>query len=326
MITATRQHASRPGFREELKRRFSIWLLQHLQAFIFSLGQYIRYPIGNILTTAVIGISLALPSSFFLLLENAKQVTSGWDGTVQFSVFLKPEIELDAAKALVSILTADNAIEKVILIDKQQALDEYKRLSGFAEILDQLDENPLPHLLLIKPATSLQADPNQLEPLFRQLSQLDAVDLVQYDRQWIKRLLVLLDIIKRVILILSTLLAMAVLLIVGNTIRLSIYNRKQEIEITKLFGASNAFIQRPFLYSGLWYGLFGSIIAWLLISASLLILKEPIHKLAALYNSPFSMVTPSFSHFMILLLIGIILGLGGSWISVHRHIDAIEPA
>jgi cell division transport system permease protein len=326
MKQVNRKNNTRPdkSFKSELKRRFDMWLLQHAQAFIFSLGQYIKYPISNILTTAVIGISLALPASFYLLLDNVRYVSSSWDGSAQITLFLQTEIDAAQATEFSNALSNNNSISETVLIKREDALAEYQKLSGFADALNTLDENPLPNVVLVKPILD-GADETQTEALIKELEAMPEVDSAQYDSRWLKRLLYLLDIVNRLIVILSTLLAIAVLLIIGNTIRLSIYNRRAEIEITKLFGGTDSFIQRPFLYSGLWYGVFGGIIAWLLITISMQMLHGPVKQLAHLYSSDFQLIGLGFTHSLILLASGIALGLIGSWIAVKRHLRAIEP-
>lgn len=312
------------GFKRELKHRFDTWLLQHAQAFVFSLGQYIKYPISNLLTTAVIGISLALPASFYLLLDNVRVVSSGWGGSLQITLFLQTEIDDEPAATFANSLTEHQLIGETVLIKRAEALAEYQRLSGFADALDSLDENPLPNVILVKPLIK-DRDDRQTERLIKELEAMPEVDSAQYDSRWIKRLLFLLAIINRTIIILSTLLAIAVLLIVGNTIRLSIYNRRAEIEITKLFGGTDSFIQRPFLYSGLWYGVFGGIIAWVLISVSLQLLRGPVKQLSGLYSGDFQLIGLGVVKSLILIGIGVLLGLVGSWISVKRHLKSVEP-
>ncbi|MEE8321097.1 MAG: permease-like cell division protein FtsX [Gammaproteobacteria bacterium] len=311
---------------DEIKRRFSMWTLQHAQAFVFSLGQLIRNPISNLLTASVIGISLALPSGFYIVLENAQEITSGWDSSLQITLFLKYEVDDAAANTLAQRLEQDQSIEKATFISREEALAEYRHLSGFEEALQALDENPLPSVLLIRPGGTAMNSPVENEQLLARLRQLPEIDSAQFDQQWVKRLFALLDIIKRVVIILSTLLAIAVLLIIGNTIRLAIYNRRQEIEITKLFGATDAFIRRPFLYSGLWYGVCGSFIAWLLTTFSLQLLRQPVSVLAELYASDFHLIGLTIQDTFILLLSGVLLGLIGSWVAVHKHLRDIEPA
>ena len=121
-----------------------MWLLQHAQAFIFSLGQYIKFPVSNLLTTAVIGISLALPASFYLLLDNVRYVSSSWDGSLQITLFLQTDVDETEASKLATSLSGKNTIDETILIKRADALSEYQKISGFAEALDTLDENPLP--------------------------------------------------------------------------------------------------------------------------------------------------------------------------------------
>jgi cell division transport system permease protein len=312
------------SFKSEFRRRFDMWLLQHAQALIFSLGQYIKYPLSNLLTTAVIGISLALPTSFYLLLDNVRFVSSSWDGSLQITLFLQNEIDDKQAADFSNKLTDHKIISETVLIKRADALAEYQKLSGFAGALNTLDENPLPNVVLVKPILD-DMDETRTEGLIKELEAMPEVDSAQYDSRWIQRLLSILDIINRVIVILSTLLAVAVLLIIGNTIRLSIYNRRSEIEITKLFGGTDSFIQRPFLYSGLWYGIFGGIIAWLLIGISMQMLHGPVKQLANLYASDFQLIGLGFGNGLIMLAIGIALGLFGSWIAVKRHLRAIEP-
>ena len=320
MKQVNRKKNTRPKktFKSELKRRFDMWLLQHAQAFIFSLGQYIKYPVSNILTTAVIGISLALPASFYLLLDNVRYVSSSWDGSVQITLFLQTNVDEARAAEFANILSDSNNINETVLIKRADALAEYQKLSGFAEALNTLDENPLPNVVLVKPNLD-SSNEAETETLIKELEAMPEVDSAQYDSRWLKRLLYLLDIVNRLIVILSTLLAIAVLLIIGNTIRLSIHNRRSEIEITKLFGGTDSFIQRPFLYSGLWYGVFGGIIAWLLITISMQMLHGPVKQLA------FQLIGLGFGNSVILLACGIALGLLGSWIAVKRHLRSIEP-
>lgn len=326
MKQSNRKKNTRPDktFKSELKRRFDMWLLQHAQAFIFSLGQYIKYPISNVLTTAVIGISLALPASFYLLLDNVRYVSSSWDGSVQITLFLQTDVDEARAAEFANTLSGNNKINETVLIKRTDALAEYQKLSGFAEALNTLDENPLPNVVLVKPSLD-STDEAETEALIKELEAMPEVDTAQYDSRWLKRLLYLLDIVNRLIVILSTLLAIAVLLIIGNTIRLSIHNRRSEIEITKLFGGTDSFIQRPFLYSGLWYGVFGGIIAWLLITISMQMLHSPVKQLANLYASDFQLIGLGLGNSVILLASGIALGLIGSWIAVKRHLRAIEP-
>lgn len=310
--------------KQQLGNRLNAWLVQNLQALISSLGQLWRKPLSSILTAAVIGISLTLPAGFYVLLNNTQSLTQSWGGSVQLTVFLKTEINEADGKALGDKLGQDKDIKEVRFVTRDEALAEYKSLSGFSNALDMLDENPLPSLLLLRPKND-DPDSGDAEALLNRLQSMPEVEFAMMDRQWIKRLHLIIETIKRGIYIIALLLAIGVLLIVGNTIRLGILNNRQEIEITKLFGGTNAFIQRPFLYTGFWYGILGSLIAWILISLSLTILERPIAELAQLYSSDFKLIGLNLGEILLLMLCGSALGLIGSWISVAQHIRSIEP-
>ncbi len=308
-----------------LQRAFLTWLAQHAQACVFNLGQLCKNPLSSLMTTAVIGISLALPAGFYLLLENANRLTGRWDGTVQITLFLRQDLDAARTKALADELSGSAQIASVQLISPAEALAEYQRASGFADVIDTLGENPLPPILLVRPEFSAPGA-EQVDGLLSELAALTAVESAQFDRQWVRRLFAIIDILQGSIMILSVLLALAVLLIVGNTIRLAIYNRRAEIEINKLFGATDAFIRRPFLYAGLVHGLGGSLIAWLLLQASIIALRGRVGELARLYYSNFALSGQDLAQAGLLFFAGGLLGLAGSWLAVSQHLKALEPA
>ncbi|MGD8526171.1 MAG: permease-like cell division protein FtsX [Thioalkalispiraceae bacterium] len=314
----------RRALRFSLLTLLRTYLLRHLQVFFYSLGQLIRHPFSLFMTAAVIGIALALPTGLHVVLKNIQQLSGEWDRTTQISVFLKTETSEQRARDLQKQISRFPEVEKVSYISKQQALDEFQRLSGFGDALKALQHNPLPSVLLVQPRTSLD-EKNTGGQLIDKLQRLKGVDIAQRDEQWIKRLYAIIDIVRRGVVLLSIMLALAVLLVVGNTIRLAIQNRRDEIIVTKLIGGTNAFIRRPFLYTGFWYGLFGGFIALLLVSLSLLLLNGPVEQLTSLYQGDFSLANISFATGMLLLLASILLGLAGSWLAVGRHLRDIEP-
>lgn len=301
---------------------FNTWLLQHLQACLFSIGQIVKNPVGSLLTTAVIGVSLSLPAGFYLLLDNAHRLTTGWAGAVQITLFLDMDVDAKTATSLAQTLTGRADIAEVKIIDRDQAFREYIKNSGFGAALTGLDENPLPYVLLVKPAGLVMATARG-DVLIKYLRSLKEVESAQFDRQWATRLLTFIEIFQRSTYILSFLLAVAVLLIIGNTIRLAIYNRRGEIEINKLFGATDAFIQRPFLYSGLIHGIGGAIMAWLILLGAAALLAPPVHHLADLYGSRFHVQGLDARPTLALIAAGGLLGLAGSWVAVYRHIRTI---
>jgi cell division transport system permease protein len=301
------------------------YLMHHLQMFIASLGFLSRQPFSTLMTSAVIAIALALPAGLYIGLDNASQLSAGWDGTTQISLFLKDKASLEQAEKLAKKLRQDIEIEKVSIIDREQGLNQFMKISGFGDAIKFLDENPLPHVITVQPLVDQQR-PDQVIHLVDALQDEPLVELAQLDMQWVKRLYTLLDVAQRGVWIIGSLLGLAVLLIVGNTIRLDIQNRREAIEVSKLIGASNAFIRRPFLYTGLWYGLSGGLLAWLLIAVSLGIMEDPIQKLAALYHSSYEISGFSSVNITALIVISCLLGLGGSWLAVGRHLSDIEPS
>ncbi len=300
------------------------WGVRHLQTFFYALGQMWRRPAATLMTAAVIGIALALPAGLHLVLKNVQHVLAGWDGATQLSLFLTEATDEPTALGLAERLEARPGIASASYISRDSALTEFRRLSGFGEALDALEENPLPAVLVIRPALSHNS-PEQVRTLLEEMSALPSVDMAQLDMQWVKRLFALMQIGRRGVWVLAGLLSLAVLLVVGNTIRLSIQNRRDEIVVTKLIGGTDAFIRRPFLYTGLWYGLFGALVAAILVQASLAVLSGPVRDLANLYNSGFRLDALDLVTAASLLLSGTGLGLLGSWFAVGRHLRDIEP-
>ena len=300
------------------------FLARHAQVTLESLGRLYRNGLATWMTAMVIGIALALPAGLYLLLTNLDQLSGAWEGQAGMSVFLKDGISTDAAAGLADRVRAWPEVAGVTLVTPEQALEEFKQRSGFADVLAALKENPLPTVLLVSPATD-HTDPASAGALQKRLRQLPEIDLVQLDLQWLQRLAAMLDTARRVVLLVSALLALAVLLMVGNTIRLEIQNRREEIVVTKLIGATNAFVRRPFLYSGIWYGVLGATLAWLVVELGFRLLKTPVQRLVDLYEGSFELQTQPGRLLLVLLGGGIALGLLGSWLAVGRHLRSVEP-
>jgi len=301
------------------------YLVRHIQTFFYTLGQLSSRPFSTFMTAAVIGIALSMPAGLNLLLKNGQEVLQGWNSATQISLFLTQKTSERQAKTLASTLRKMPEIAMVEYISKESALAEFSKHSGFGEALDALEHNPLPAVLLITPEIS-QEQPEQIASLLERLGKRSEVDMAQLDMEWVERLFALMAIGERGVLILSGLLALAVLLVVGNTIRLAIQNRRDEIIITKLIGATDSFIRRPFLYTGFWYGLLGGLIALILVELSLIMLAEPVQDVATLYHSSFKLQGIDLQTLGALLGLGSFLGYFGSWIAVGRHLREIEPS
>lgn len=297
----------------------------HAQALFATLGELSRRPLATLMTVAVIAIALAMPAGLHLLLKNAQGIVSDWQGVSQISLFLKTDISDARGKTIADQLRKNPKIATIDFMSRDDALDEFRQLSGFGEALGALTDNPLPVVLVVHPNKAFTT-PSQVAQLLGELRKRPEVDIAQLDMQWVNRLFTLMEIVQRGVIILASLLGLGVLLVVGNTIRLAIQNRRDEIVIIKLIGATDAFIRRPFLYTGIWYGLGGGLLALLLIEGSLTLLQAPIHALARLYNSDFFLHGIDFTTALSLLAGGALLGLLGSWLAVGRHLRSIEPS
>jgi cell division transport system permease protein len=276
---------------------------------------------GNLLTVFVIAIALALPTGLRVLLNNARVLAASWEGAADFTVYLEPEIDEAAAHGLAREIEARTDVAQVTVISRAAALEEFRQHSGFGEALDALRDNPLPNLLVVRP-TDTQTD---VASLAAELDALPTTALVQIDTAWVSRLRAMLTLARRIVDLAAGLLCLAVALVIGNTIRLEIQNRRQEIEVTKLVGGSDAFVRRPFLYLGLIYGLAGGLLAALLIELALVAIGPPARALAQLYGSNFGLAGLSLSEIGILLGGGAALGWAGAGFETARRLRAIEP-
>ena len=297
------------------------YLLRHAQVLFAALGQLARAPLATTLTLAAIGITLALPSGLYVMLNNLERLSAGWERSAQISLFLKRDVSEAGAHKLAQQVRALPTVSGVDFISREAAFAEFKRDSGFGAALNTLDSNPLPAVLIVRPAAS---DPIAVETLVTSLARLPGVDLAQLDIEWLRRLASLLQLAERGVLLLAVLLSLAVLLIIGNTIRLVVVTRQTEIEIVQLVGGTPAFIRRPFLYTGLLQGLFGGLLAWLLVDVSLLFLNGPAQELAGLYGSGFGLNGLGLSAGVTLALGGAALGWAGARMAVGQQLRRFD--
>jgi len=281
-------------------------------------------PLSNLMTVLVIAIALALPAGLQILLQNAKSLSNNWDGASRISLYLHTNIDEKQINQVAERARKETGVAEIQVISQAQALEDFKQASGFASALAQLDSNPLPPVLVVQPMAS-HASPQASELMLAQFKTYPEVELAQLDLDWVRKLYAMLQLAEKAASALALALALAVLLIVGNTIRLSVQNRRDEIEVVKLVGATDAFIRRPFLYTGFWYGFLAGLTCWIILSLSLAWLEEPVAHLAGLYQSQFQLTGLDFTQSLQLLGLACILGLLGSWLSVGRHIRQIEP-
>lgn len=316
--------SARPAGPRGLGGALSTLFERHAQSLVGSLGRLVRRPFATALTIVVIGIALALPAALYLTVQNMRKVTEGLGDTVQISVYLKMQTSPERARRVERAIAARVEVAETTLVSPDQGMAEFRRLSGIGEAVTALDENPLPWAVKLKPVGS-HASAAAIEALAAELRKLPEAELVEADAAWVRRLQAILDTLRQLALLVGATLAAGVLAIVGNTIRLDIYNRRAEIEVTKLVGGSNAFVRRPFLYAGLWQGVGGGLLALGLIVAGIAMIEPPIARLAAAYGTAVTLVGLAPREAGILVGSGAFLGLVGAWLAAAYHLRRIEP-
>ena len=297
-------------------------LAQHMIIMRAVLRRMFASRLGGLLNILVIGIALSLPAGMYMLLKNAQVLVEQLSGAPQISLFLSMNTQEDDVAELQKRLEANAAIAHVEFVARDRALEQLKQSTGLADVIGSLEKNPLPDAFIVSPR---QAAPQALDALRDDLARLPRVEQAQLDSAWAYKLEALLRFARLAVLILASLLSIALVAVTFNTIRLQILTQRDEIEVSRLIGATDGFIRRPFLYFGALQGLFGGIAAWLIVSASLLLLNRPLGELSQLYASQFMLhpLTPGDS--LSLLLFSLYLGWLGAWLSVARHLSQIEP-
>ena len=298
------------------------YLTLHVENLTGAVARVVDRPLGSLMTVLVIAIALVVPAGLRVMVDNARALSGTWEGAADFTVYLEMAVDDPAAEALTQQVGQRNDVERAELLSRSDALAEFRAYSGFGGALDLLDENPLPHALIVRPAGT-GAD---LDRLVAELDALEETALVQLDTEWLERLRAILDLARRVVDVTTVLLGLAVIVVIGNTIRLEIGNRREEIEIIKLVGGSDGYIRRPFLYLGLCYGLGAGILAALIIILGLGLVASPARALMELYGSDYRLAGLSLSDTAWLLGVGGFLGWAGAGIAVARHLREIEPS
>ncbi len=309
------------GFRARLDG----WLERHAQVGVASIGRLYARPVATLMVWLVIGVALALPALLQVVVRNLEAVGPGQGRAYSIDVFLKPELSTARAQQVAGRVGERADVAKVQLITAEQGLAEFRLRSGFGEALDALTDNPLPATLIITPAQSATT-PAAMDALRTSLAKLAEVDQVIADTQWLERLQALLAVSRRISEGAGILLAVAVLLVVGQVVRGDIETRRAEIEVSKLLGASDGFVRRPFLYTGLWYGLGGGLLAWLLVVVAVQLASPGVARVAALYGSDYQLLGLPFAGYFSLVATGAVLGWMGSGIAATWRLRQLEPS
>ncbi len=297
-----------------------IWWQHHMHSVVFSLGRAFRKPWATLLTVMVMALALALPLGLSIALDNLKHFTGSVQQSRDINLFLKAELDAASAASLATELRAREDVAAVALRTPEQGLEELRENAGLGEAIDALQSNPLPSLLVVTPAQ--KADDARLA---RALGTLPQADLVQHDALWRTRLDGWLAFGARLVQVLSVLLGLGAVLVVGNTVRLDIQARREEIGVLQLLGASDGFIRRPFLYLCAWYGLGAGLVALGLLAGAGAALAGPLAQLSQSYASPFALKGLDLLHSSVVLLAIVLVGWLGAWLVTGHFLRQTRP-
>ena len=308
--------------RTGLDSRARAWARHHRAMARDSAGRLVRHPLGSLLTMFAIGIALVLPCGLWLTLDSARLLDAQLEESATLTAYLTPTMGEREAMDIAGTLRAHPDVGSARLVTAAEGMAEFQQVLGLDDALARLDDNPLPASVVISP---LDSAPEAVRDLAEQLGGVSGVDEVRLDLAWLERLRRLAELGQRLTLALAVLFGLGVLLIVGNTIRLAVESRRKEIEVVTLIGATHAFVRRPFLYSGAWYGLGGGLLAWGLLSLGGQWLAAPVQALAQSYGAHFAMPGLGLDGSAILLISSTLLGWLGGWMAVSRHLSEIRP-
>ncbi|WP_227369100.1 permease-like cell division protein FtsX [Halomonas sp. M20] len=321
----TRQKKPRRGARSQhtgMNSQLRAWGRHHRAMALDSVQRLMRRPLGSLMTMLAIGIALILPCALWLTLDSARLLDAGLEESASLTVYLDTTMEESEAMQMASSLREHPGVAAARLVTAAEGMVEFEQALGLEDALMRLGTNPLPASIVVAP---LDTSPQAVHELSERLAEVPRVDEVRLDLAWLERLRRLAELGQRLTLALGVLFGFGVLLIVGNTIRLSVENRRQEIEVVTLIGATHAFVRRPFLYSGAWYGLGGGLLAWLLLGVGGQWLSAPVQALAQSYGAHFTVPGLDWQGSAALLVSSILLGWLGGWVAVNRHLKEIRP-
>ncbi|MDP1603066.1 MAG: permease-like cell division protein FtsX [Legionella sp.] len=296
----------------------------HLQAATNSFNFLWQRPLSTMTTVIVIAIALTLPALFWVFTDNFGQLTRDWQRGGHISLYLKSPLTAADGDSFLKQLQAISGVGHVTLKTREEGLRELQKQEGMHDIMRYLPENPLPAMVDVMPSLAVNT-PLKMQQLYERLKVLPQVEQAKLDMEWIARLHAILGFVAKIANALMALLASAVVLIVGNTLRLAIHNRHEEIQVLKLIGATDSFILRPFLYSGMWYGMVGAIFAILFVNIFMLSVAVAVQDLASVYHMHYPLLGLTVKQAYLIVLAAVGLGWLGARLSVKSQLASIEP-
>ena len=299
-----------------------LYLRRHLTCCQAEFVRLVRQPLGSLITVAAIGLALALPAGLSAALGNVEGLAAAWGEARSFSMYLKPEVGIAGAEQLAEDLERDPVVGKVRRISPREALAIMEGRDEFAGAAETLDDNPLPWTLVVTPAPA--AADQDFMALQETVSTLDQVDQVRVDTQWLHRMSAMLTLAGQALLLVMVMVLVALVVIIGNTVRLEIQKQRDAIEVLSLLGASLGYMRRPYLYQGFWYGLGGGLVAVVLVRLGMWTLGDSFAELMALYESGRALQGPRWEQELLTLGVGAVTGWLGAWRAVAGELRTLE--
>ncbi|USD65392.1 permease-like cell division protein FtsX [Vibrio sp. SCSIO 43136] len=294
----------------------------HIKQARRALFELTQRPLGSLLTLAVISVALTLPASLYLVGKNLSVVAQGMSASSQVNVFLQEDLAEARIMVLKDQLESWDTIQTIDYVSSQQGLEDMSRHAGLEQALSMLEEFALPAVLVVTPSVDKQPSLGELR---NELQNIQEVTDVRMDQDWFERLSAIYRLATGLALALGVLMLGAVFLIVGNTLRFNVLAHKEEIKVMKLIGATDSFILRPYLYTGVWFGGLSAVCAWIVTAVITILLNGAVEDLAISYDSSFRLIGMSWDETFLLLMIGTGLGLAAAKLSAQRHLNEIEP-
>ncbi len=300
------------------------WREQWRYAWLNTLADMMRQPLASFLTVMVIAISLTLPSLCFIVWKNVSQAADQWYPTPQLTVYLDKSLDEQGGENVVQQLNALEGVDKVNYLSRDQAMSEFRSWSGFSTALDMLEENPLPAVAIITPKIDFQSS-DVLLTLRDRVSQVAGIEEVKMDDSWFARLAALTGLVGQIAAVIGILMVVALFLVIGNSVRLNIFARRDTINVMKLIGATDGFIMRPFLNGGMLLGLVGALVSLLLSTLLVWKLSSVVIEVASIFGTQFRIEGLSWDESLLILLISAMIGWIAAWLATVQHLRHFTP-
>lgn len=307
--------------RKNLNVSLVYWAQHHAECAKKSLTRLLANPFSFVITILMISIAFTIPAAVYVLFNSADNLAAHWSNDKQITLFMRNDVNLQATQSLRDKITQRPDIETASVISKDEALQEFKLSSNLGSIADSLPSNPIPHIIIASPNKKI-TELSALKILQDDLQNLSSVELVQFDLVWVQRLQSMLEILFRVLWVITILLLAAVALIIANVIRWEVASRHDELEIIRLVGGTDAYVRRPFLYSGFWLGFIGAATAVVIVKITGWIIGNSAAKLMTMYESSIQFTALPISLILLILVLGGLFGTGGAWVAVRQRLQS----